>query len=275
MLNEEYPLQHPLKNDDIETLMKKLRMMVRTMEVFQPQATTDKALMGLHSLVAAIVSLSAEVYDAMRNNRVFVACSITCQILELYIQLLWLDKHFDTNGVDYIDFGYIEQIEMLRVHPERKDKVLEIIKQNNCERFLLKNTKTTNLLYRKNYRPHWYPGTLKTISNDCFKDIYEQIKYVPQLVAYYGDTDVNYENYQLFCGFKHFSPYMVRKCFATMRSFVEDTPEDTKWIALITIVQNLIVICEILERHGDHILHVKPVATEGLTPSSAKQNKDL
>ncbi|MBO4480865.1 MAG: hypothetical protein J5742_04605 [Alphaproteobacteria bacterium] len=275
MSEKEFPVQHPLKNDSIDTLMKKLRMMVRTMEVFQPQATTDKALMGLHSLVAAIVSLSAEVYDAMRNNRVFVACSITCQILELYIQLLWLDKHFDTNGVDYIDFGYIEQIEMLRVHPERKDKVLEIIKQNNCERFLLKNPKTTNLLDRKNYRPHWYPGTLKTISNDCFNDIYEQIKHVPQLVNYYGGIDVNYENYQLFCGFKHFSPYMVRKCFATMRSFVEDTPEDTKWIALVTVVQNLIVICEILERHGDHILHVKPVATEGLTPASAKQKTNI
>ena len=92
---------------------------------------------------------------------------------------------------------------------------------------------------------------------------------------YYGGTDVNYENYQLFCGFKHFSPYMVRKCFATMRSFVEDTPEDTKWIALVTVVQNLIVICEILERHGDHILHVKPVATEGLTPASAKQKPNI
>ncbi len=268
-LQKEYPLPHPLKNDDVDTLMKKLRMMVRTMEQFKPQATRDKGLMAIHSLTAAIISLAAEVYDAMQNNRVFVACSITCQILELYIQLLWLDKHFDTNGNDYIDFGYVEQIEMLRVHPERKDKVLEILKQNNCERFLLKNLKNANPLDRKNYRQHWYPGNIKTISNDCFVDIYEQIKNVPQLLDYYGGIDINYENYQLFCGFKHFSPYMVRKCFATMSSFAEDTPEDTKWIALVTVVQNLIVICEILERHGDHILHVKPVATEGLTPASA------
>ena len=275
METKEFPLQHPLKNDDIDTLMKKLRMMVRTMEQFKPQATRDKGLMAIHSLTAAIISLAAEVYDAMQNNRVFVACSITCQILELYIQLLWLDKHFDTNGNDYIDFGYVEQIEMLRVHPERKDKVLEILKQNNCERFLLKNIKNANPLDRKNYRQHWYPGNIKTISNDCFVDIYEQIKNVPQLLDYYGGIDINYENYQLFCGFKHFSPYMVRKCFATMSSFAEDTPEDTKWIALVNVVQNLMVICEILERHGDHILHVKPIATDGLIPTSVMHNKKL
>ena len=138
MLNKEYPLPHPLNNDDIDTLMKKLRMMVRTMESFHPQATKDKALMGLHSLVAAMISLAAEIYEALQKDRVFVACSLTCQMIELEIQLLWLNKHFNTNGADYIDFGYIEQIDMLRVHPERVDRVLELIKQNNCERFFYK-----------------------------------------------------------------------------------------------------------------------------------------
>ncbi len=268
MLNKEFPLQHPLKNDDIDTLMKKLRMMVRTMEQFHPQATTDKGLMGIHSLTAAIISLAAEAYDALQKNRVFVASSIACQIIELYIQLLWLDKHFSTHGADYIDFGYVEQIDMLRVHPDRKDEVLAKIKQNNCKRFLLNKPKNDNLLDKRNYRPHWYPGTLKTISNECFKDMWDQIKNVPQLTDYYGDMDVNYENYQIFCGFKHFSPYIVRKCFATMSSFAEDAPEDTKWIASVIVVQSLCVICEIMEQHGDHIFNSKPVATDGLMLSS-------
>lgn len=272
-MQKEFPLQHPLKNDDIETLMKKLRMMVRTMEQFHPQATTDKALMGLHSLVAAIVSLAAEVYDALQKNRVFVASSIACQIIELYIQLLWLDKHFSTHGADYIDFGYVEQINILRVYPDRKEEVLKSIKQNHCERFLLPKSKSANVLDIKNYRKHWYPGTLKTISNECFNDMWEQIKNVPQLTDYYGDMDVNYENYQLFCGFKHFSPYIVRKCFATMNSFAEDTPEDTKWIAIVVVVQSLCVICEILEQHGDHILNIKPLATDELNTLSVKVNR--
>ena len=55
MPNKDFPLPHPLKNDDIDTLMKKLRMMVRTMEQFKTQATRDKGLMAIHSLTAAIV----------------------------------------------------------------------------------------------------------------------------------------------------------------------------------------------------------------------------
>ena len=270
-LQKEYPLPHPLKNDDVDTLMKKLRMMVRTMESFHPQATKDKALMGLHSLVAAMISLAAEIYEALQKDRVFVACSLTCQMIELEIQLLWLNKHFNTNGADYIDFGYIEQIDMLRVHPERVDRVLELIKQNNCERFFINKPKDDNLLNRKNYRTHWYPGTLKSISQDYFEDVWNKIKDIPELAKYYEHVDVNYENYQLFCGFKHFSTYCVRKCFATSQSFVEDTPQDTRWITLVTVLQVMLAVCEILEQHGDHILNSKPVATEGLTPASRKQ----
>ena len=32
-MQKDFPLPHPLKNDDIDTLMKKLRMMVRTIEI--------------------------------------------------------------------------------------------------------------------------------------------------------------------------------------------------------------------------------------------------
>lgn len=268
MVNREFPLQHPLKNDDIETLMKKLRMMVCTMEQFKPQATKDKGAMAIHSLTAAIISLSAEVYEALLNDRVFVACSIACQILEGEIQLLWLNKHFDTNGSDYMDFGYVEQIDMLRVHPERKDKVLEMITQNNCERFLRKNIKNPDLLDRNSYNKKWYGNTIQNISGDYFDDVLDQIKDVPALAEYYNNTDVNYENYQLFCGFKHFTTYCVRKCFATSQSFAEDTLEDTRWVTLVTVLMSLLCVCQILEQHGDYILNSKPVATEGLIPAS-------
>jgi len=273
-MQKDFPLPHPLKNDDIDTLMKKLRMMVRTMEQFKTQATRDKGLMAIHSLTAAIVSLAAEVYNALQKDRVFVGCSLVCQMIELEIQLLWFNKHFKTNGNDYIDFGYIEQIDMLRVHPERAGRVLELIKQNKCERFLVNKPKDGNLLNRNNYRTHWYPGTIKSISNECFEDVWNKIKDVPELAKYYDHVDVNYENYQLFCGFKHFSTYCVRKCFATSQSFVEDTPQDTRWITLVTVLQVLLSICIILEEHGDLILHVKPVATDGLVPASEK-NTDV
>ena len=269
-LQKEYPLPHPLKNDDVDTLMKKLRMMVRTMESFHPQATKDKALMGLHSLVGAIISLSAEVYDALQNNRVFVASSITCQILEAEIQLLWLNKHFNTRGKDFIDFGYVEQIEMLRVHPDRKDRVLELLNQNNCDRFLRKSLKNPNRLDRNSYNKKWYSDTIQNISEDYFKLVLESIQDTPELVAYYENRDINYENYQLFCGYKHFSPYLVRRFFATSQSFQEDESKYARVAVLQTVLTSLLNVCFVLEQHGDHILNSKPVATEGLTPASAK-----
>ena len=268
-LQKEYPLPHPLKNDDVETLMKKLRMMVRTMESFRPQATNDKALMGLHSLVGAIISLSAEVYDALQNNRVFAAGSITCQILEAEIQLLWLNKHFNTRGKDFIDFGYVEQIDMLRVHPDRKDRVLELLKQNNCDRFLRKGLKNPNRLDRNSYNKKWYGDTIQNISEDYFKLVLESIQDTPELVAYYDNKDINYENYQLFCGYKHFSPYLVGRFFATSQSFQEDESKYARVAVLQTVLTSLLNVCFVLEQHGDHILNSKPVATEGLTPASA------
>ena len=270
-LQKEYPLPHPLKNDDVDTLMKKLRMMVRTMESFHPQATKDKALMGLHSLVGAIISLSAEVYDALQNNRVFAAGSITCQILEAEIQLLWLNKHFDTRGKDFIDFGYVEQIEMLRVHPDRKDRVLELLKQNNCDRFLRKGLKNPNRLDRNSYNKKWYGDTIQNISEDYFKLVLESIQDTPELVAYYENKDINYENYQLFCGYKHFSPYLVIRFFATSQSFQEDESKYARVAVLQTVLTSILNVCFVLEQHGDPILQIKPVATEGLTPASAKQ----
>ena len=268
---KEFPVEHPLKNDDVDTLMKKLRMMVRTMESFHPQATKDKALMGLHSLVGAIISLSAEVYDALQNNRVFAAGSITCQILEAEIQLLWLNKHFNTRGKDFIDFGYVEQIDMLRVHPDRKDRVLELLKQNNCDRFLRKGLKNPNRLDRNSYNKKWYGDTIQNISEDYFKLVLESIQDTPELVAYYENKDINYENYQLFCGYKHFSPYLVGRFFATSQSFQEDESKYARVAVLQTVLTSLLNVCFVLEQHGDPILHIKPVATEGLTPASAKQ----
>lgn len=269
-LHKEYPLPHPLKNDDVETLMKKLRMMVRTMEQFRPQATRDKALMGLHSFVGAIISLAAEIYDALQNNRVFVASSITCQILEAEIQLLWLNKHFNTRGKDFIDFGYVEQIDMLRVHPERKDRVLELLKLNNCDRFLRKGIKKPNRLERNSYNKKWYGDTIQNISEDYFRLFLESIQDTPELVEYYENKDINYENYQLFCGFKHFSPYLVRACFATSQSFRDDAGDEARQAVLHSVLISLLNACFILEQHGDHILNMKPVATDGLIPASSR-----
>ena len=85
-----------------------------------------------------------------------------------------------------------------------------------------------------------------------------------------GHSDGGVARHTGVCGFKHFTTYCVRKCFATSQSFAEDTPEDTRWVTLVTVLMALLGVCQVLEQHGDHILNSKPTATEGLTPASAK-----
>ena len=268
-------MQHPglqflqtLSADSIDTLIKKLRMMVRTFEAFKFPAPTHRGIIAVRSLGATIISLSAEVLDAVEKGRIFVAGSLCSQIIEADIQLHWLDKHYETNSADYMDFGYVEQIGILRVHPERKDAVLQMLKDHNCQRFFSKNRKDDDMPNPKNYVKNWYGDTIRNISKDCFDDIWNEIKDIPGVLEYYDGSDPNYENYQVFCGFKHFSPYCVRKCFATEGSFAEDTPDDTKKVVLILAIQSLVSLGTILEKHGDPIMHMQALETTGLEHSS-------
>lgn len=255
---------NPFIEDDINSLINKLGVFIHTAEIFKcPQTNQDKGLMGLQSMAAAIISLGAEVLNAIKQNRIFVAASLVSQMTEAEIQLLWFDKHYDTNKDDFIDFGYVEQLDMLRVHPERADRVLEQIKQNNCERFLRPNQEEPDLLKRENYYKCWYKDKIRNVSKKYFDDVLEEIKNkMPEVYEYYNGVDVNYENYQLFCGFKHFSTYLVRKCFATEGSFKEDAPVDTKRVVLICALHSLLNMALVLEQHGYNILSVKAVVPE-------------
>lgn len=265
----------PFVKDDINTLIKKLRIFVHTAQQFKPCSTNkDKFLMSIQSMSAAMISLGAEILSAVENGRIFVAASLACQLLEAEIQLLWFDKHKETNGDDFIDFGYVESIEMLRVHPDRANVILALLKNNNCQRFLRKPTTDDNeLLKRENYRNHWHGDKVKKLSQDVFEGILEYVnKNMPDIAKYYDNTDVNYENYQLFCKFKHFAPYMVRQCFATEHSFREDTPDNTTWSVVISTLHALINMAGILQKHGSNLLNAKAVSTDGLTPMSQQNS---
>lgn len=268
----EQPLNEiPFSKDNTDTLIKKLRMFVHTAQQFKPCSTNkDKFLMSIQSMSAAMISLGAEILNAVENGRTFVAASLVCQLLEAEIQLLWFDKHKATNGNDFIDFGYVEQIEMLRVHPERASVVLALLKNNNCQRFLRNSTtEDTELLKRENYKNNWHGDKIKNLSRDVFNDILQYINTnIPNIAEYYQNMDVNYENYQLFCKFKHFAPYMVRQCFATEHSFREDTSDNTTWSVVISTLHALINMAGILQKHGSDLLNAKAVSTDGLTPLS-------
>lgn len=225
---------------------------------------------------AAMISLGAEILNAVENGRIFVAASLACQILEAEIQLLWFDKHKKTNGDDFIDFGYVESIDMLRVHPDRSNELLTKLKANNCQRFLrIPTTDDSELLKRENYKNNWYGDKIKNLSKNVFDDILKHVNTnMPDIAKYYNNIDVNYENYQLFCKFKHFAPYMVRKCFATEHSFREDAPAETAWTILISTLHSLINMAGILDKHGNNLLSAPARSTDGLIPISQQKRKE-
>lgn len=267
----------PFAKDCVDTLVKKLRMFVHTAQGYRPCSTNkNKFLMGLHSMSAAMISLGTEILNAVENGRIFVAASLACQILEAEIQLLWFDKHKKTNGDDFIDFGYVESIDMLRVHPDRSNELLAKLKANNCQRFLrIPTTDDSELLKRENYKNNWYGDKIKNLSKDVFDDILKHVNTnMPNIAKYYNNIDVNYENYQLFCKFKHFAPYMVRKCFATEHSFKEDTPSETTWSILISTLHSLINMAGILDKHGNNLLSVPAKSTDGLIPLSQQEKPE-
>lgn len=56
----------------------------------------DTALLSLRVLSGAIFALCRDAITLLENNRIFTACSLTCQAIEAQIQLLCIDKMYDT-----------------------------------------------------------------------------------------------------------------------------------------------------------------------------------
>ena len=115
------------------------------------QGITVSFYKRLMSSAKAILSLTGDAYNG---------CILTSHMLEVLIQLTWLlDKKERIK--QYIDFGVVEQLEGLHLHPEKKGQILNIIKEKNIQRLLQKKfleKKITDkiLLESENYYKFWY-----------------------------------------------------------------------------------------------------------------------
>ena len=69
------------------------------------------------SSAKAILSLTGDAYNG---------CILTSHMLEALIQLVWLLDR-EERIKQYIDFGVIEQLEGLHLHPEKKEQILKIL----------------------------------------------------------------------------------------------------------------------------------------------------
>lgn len=69
--------------------------------------TNSTALLSLRILSSAILALCRDAFSLLENNHIFTACSLVCQATEAQIQLLCIDKLYDTKGRDYYEFAFI------------------------------------------------------------------------------------------------------------------------------------------------------------------------
>lgn len=219
--------------------------------------TNDTALLSLRVLSAAIVKLCKDAFSLLENKHVYTACSLSCLITEAQIQLLGLDKHFDTNGKDYYEFAYVEQLKSLPINPEWREKTLLRMHEHNCERFYKKNNKNKNITDINCYNKYWYSSLasnieqLSEIAFPHFKDLFHKqgISFIEE------DLNINllYENYRTLCSFKHFSPFLVGDTFLVQGKLHEDPRINHHEVAAKSIYVALLSVILVLNRHNENI----------------------
>lgn len=217
--------------------------------------TNSTALLSLRVLSGAIFALCRDAVSLLENNHIFTACLLTCQAIEAQIQLLCLDKKYDTNGKDYYEFAFVEQLRSLPLNPHWKEKTLQRMQHYNCERFYNgkgKDTADINSYYKNWYRS--FANSIKDLSDITFPH-FKEIFHTQGISFLEEDLNIDllYENYQTLCSFKHLSPFIVGDTFLVQGKLFEEQKLNHKEVALMGIYTALLSVILVLNRHDEQI----------------------
>lgn len=144
-------------------------------------------------------------------NDYYNACILASHMLEGLIILTWMLDKPKERVRQYADFGTIEFLEGLHIHPEEKDDILNFIKKNNLKRLLKKDIQGQELtdevlLNPKNYYNKWYRPEVKDIS-DIVQKLTNNGNH-PEI------TNIKH-SYDRFCAYKHYAPYVMMPRYGT------------------------------------------------------------
>ncbi len=160
------------------------------------QAATVSFYKKMLSSAKAILHLYNDYYNA---------CIVASHMLEGLILLTWMLDKPQERVRQYADFGTIEALEGLHLHPEEKDDILNFIKQNNLKRLLKKDIQKQELtdgilLNPKNYYNKWYRPEANDI-NDIVTKLAEGSKHqaINNIKQMYNEL----------CAYKHYSPFVM------------------------------------------------------------------
>lgn len=219
------------------------------------QRTSNTALLSLRILSGSIFALYRDAVSLLENDHIFTACSLTCQAIEAQIQLLCLDKKYDTKGKDYYEFAFVEQLRSIPMSPQWREQTLQRMQKYNCERFY--NGKGKDTINIDSYYKNWYrsfANSVKDLSSIAFPHFLEIFH--KQGITFLEENlniDFLYENYQTLCSFKHLSPFIVGDTFLVQGKLREKQNINHKKVALMGIYTALISVILVLNRHDEQI----------------------
>ena len=227
-----------------------VRLIQRTEDV---EFATNNAKQGitvsfykrLMSSAKAILSLTDDAY---------IGCILTSHMLEALIQLVWLLDR-EERIKQYIDFGVVEQLEGLYLHPEKKEQILKIIKEKNIQRLLQKDfldKKITDkiLLKPENYYKFWYKPEANSLS-----------KIVEKLTKDGHHKEIANLNdmYKKFCSYKHCSPYVMLPRYAVTIP-VEELPD--AFLAVTVAFQCLYICCLLVNEYQQNPINIEDITSD-------------
>lgn len=218
-----------------------------------PETKEEKKLFSLYALSNAIFNFASDINLALENDHTYTACSLACLLLEAEIYFIHIEL-FPSAGVDFYDFGIVEDLKRLKFSPEEEELFIQRLEKNNCQRFL--KEKDLDLLKRESYKKYWYKcrkSGIKDISTaNCNKIIKREGKN-PALA-----DNMPYKNYQALCGFKHYSPYYIGISFKTMTDKNDMNIVNFKYSAIISTLSSLHQVCVVLNSlYGEKIPNIK------------------
>ena len=209
------------------------------------QGITVSFYKRLMSSAKAILLLTDDAYNG---------CILTSHMLEVLIQLTWLlDKRERIK--QYVDYGIVEQLEGLYLHPEKKEQILKIIKEKNIQRLLQKKfleKKITDkiLLESENYYKFWYKPEANSLST-----------MVEKLTKDGKHQEINNLNhlYHRFCSYKHCSPYVMLPRYAATIP-VEDLPD--AFLAVAVAFQCLYICCLLVNKYQQSPVNIDDITSD-------------
>ena len=241
-----------LPKSEIHLLLEKI---LQNTESYKMNRASGTDVLSLRVLSAAIFTLSKDALYAIEQNHTFTACSLTCLVIEAQIQLLCIDKLYNTKGKDYYEFAFVEQLHSLPINPDWQEKTLQRMKDYNCERFY--NGKNANLSDIKSYHNHWYQSfahKISDLSDIAFPHLKELLSYIRlNVLDEYKNFNVLHENYKTMCSFKHFSPFIVGNAFRVQSAFTEDSPKGYNIMVVNCLYIAVLSAILILNKHGENI----------------------